>query len=51
MELGYHIIRPGDVGKQLKVLLTRRPEVRVIVELEAGDDGMGQSIELLKKLL
>ena len=35
----------------LKVLLTRRPEVRVIVELDAADNGMGQSIELLKKLL
>ena len=29
----------------LKVLLTRRPDVRVIVELDAADDGMGQSID------
>jgi sugar phosphate isomerase/epimerase len=34
----------------LKVLLTRRPEVKVILELDAAEDGMGRSIELLKNL-
>jgi sugar phosphate isomerase/epimerase len=35
----------------LKVLLTRRPDVHVVLELEAAEDGMGRSIELLKNLL
>ncbi len=34
----------------LKVLLLRRPDVKVILELDAAEDGMGRSIELLKKL-
>lgn len=35
----------------LNVLRARRPDIGVIVELDAADHGMGQSIELLKKLL
>jgi len=35
----------------LKELLKRQPEVRVVLELEATKDGMGQSIELLKPLV
>ena len=51
MELGYRIIRPDDVGKQQLLLAQmRRPEVRVIVGLDAADDGMGQSIELLRNM-
>jgi sugar phosphate isomerase/epimerase len=34
----------------LKVLRSRRPDVRVVLELDAAEDGMGQSIELLKDL-
>lgn len=34
----------------LKVLLLRRPDVKVILELDAAEDGMGRSLELLKKL-
>ena len=34
----------------LKELLKRRPDVRVVLELDAAGDGMGQSIELLKDL-
>jgi sugar phosphate isomerase/epimerase len=32
----------------LKELIRRRPDVRVVLELDAGKEGMGQSIELLK---
>jgi sugar phosphate isomerase/epimerase len=35
----------------LKVLRSRRPDVRVVLELDAAEDGMGQSIELLKDLI
>lgn len=34
----------------LKVLLGRKSDIRVILELDAAEDGMGQSIELLKNL-
>lgn len=34
----------------LKVLLLRRPDVKVILELDAAEDGMGRSLELLKKI-
>lgn len=34
----------------LKELLKRRPGVRVVLELDAAEDGMGRSIELLKGL-
>jgi sugar phosphate isomerase/epimerase len=34
----------------LKVLLKRKRDLRVILELDASEEGMGQSIELLKGL-
>jgi hypothetical protein len=34
----------------LKELIRRRPDVRVVLELDAGTEGMGESIELLKGL-
>jgi sugar phosphate isomerase/epimerase len=34
----------------LKVLLERKSDIRVVLELDAAEDGMGQSIELLKNL-
>ena len=34
----------------LKELIRRRPDVRVVLELDAGKEGMGESIELLKGL-
>ena len=34
----------------LKELVKRRPDVRVILELDASKDGMGKSIELLKDI-
>jgi hypothetical protein len=34
----------------LKVLLKRKPDIRVILELNAAKSGMGKSIELLKNL-
>jgi hypothetical protein len=34
----------------LKVLLTRKQDVWVVLELDAAQDGMSQSIELLKNL-
>jgi sugar phosphate isomerase/epimerase len=34
----------------LKVLLARKRDIRVVLELDAAEDGMGRSIELLKNL-
>jgi len=34
----------------LKVLLARKSDVRVVLELDAAEDGMGRSIELLEQL-
>jgi sugar phosphate isomerase/epimerase len=34
----------------LKILLARKNDVRVVLELDAAEDGMGRSIELLKNL-
>ena len=47
--------KPLDSGcreiEALKVLLARKSDIRVVLELDAAEDGMGQSIELLQKLL